>query len=304
MKKFDHLTSLDAIDPLPCRLGGKVASGKPEETSYHMGQKLKPGFSIKDGKLTYVPDMRKLESTTNKSALLEQKQKPEEARVGKPYSERDLVRDFDGDTLPTYEWNAIRNPQVGPQLKSLADTGTRKLKMSGISGEFVPNKVRLFDPTAHASLTAQLQALSSSADEYLDQLTKELIANLEKQPRENELVTLELPKERLENKASLPVKIPVEAEYDTAFVESSADLKKVSPLTMNTDQIVQWLVALDAAIAAGQIDRAAVASELLRVRRAQLRQCLLREELMNLSGTLTYAIARRFHQNPMGGLTF
>lgn len=271
MKKFDHLTSLDAIDPLPCRLGGKVASGKPEETSYHMGQKLKPGFSIEGGKLTYVPDMRGLESTANKSTLLEPKAKPEETGLSKPYCESDLVRDFDGDSLPMYEWNAIHDPQIGPQLKSLADTGTRKLKI------------------------IVLDSLTPIVDQTI---------SLEKQPRENELVTLELPKERLENKASLSVKIPVEAEYDTAFVESSADLKKVSPLTINTDQIVQWLVALDAAIAAGQIDRAAVASELLRVRRAQLRQCLLREELMNLSGTLTYAIARRFHTEPDGRFDF
>ncbi len=40
MKKFDHLTSLDAIDPLPCRLGGKVDSGKPEAYRAVMRQEL------------------------------------------------------------------------------------------------------------------------------------------------------------------------------------------------------------------------------------------------------------------------
>lgn len=375
MKKFDHLTSLDAIDPLPCRLGGKVASGKPEETSYHMGQKLKPGFSIKGGRLTYTPPSQSypvlnISDEEALSNLIEQVGKYTKDNARKHLEQADLAvkeymeanalitppdfgRDFDGDatTVPTI--GSLFDAQIQHGLNSQTPVGSRKLNNSGICGTFL-RKTPLFDPTEpgkryYGTTPAKnyqqtLKTLVDLVGEVSKQIVKkhdvkwELLAkqftkfepgmsadgaarkelivldsltpivdqtvSLEKQPLESGLVTLELPKERLENKASLSVKIPVKAEHDTTLIESAANLKKVSPLTMNTDQIVQWLVALDATIAAGQIDRAAVASELLRVRRAQLKKCLPREELMNLSGTLTYAIARRFHTEPDGRFNF
>lgn len=295
MKKFDHLTSLDAIDPLPCKLGAKVESGKPEETSFHMGHKLKPGFSVKDGKLKYAPP-----SPTVKPKRFEFIEIPANVqrvvRGGVTISKiKELNRDFDGDVISIHDLGVVFDPQIQPSLNSPTPVVSRKLNNSGISGAFL-RKTPLFDPTAHTTLNAKAHI------EKLDRMAKEgcrwdLIAKqfidfsidfTPKEPESNVIVTLD----------------SLTEIADTTLVEASADLKKASPLTMNTDQIVQWLVALDAAIAAGQIDRAAVASELLRVRRAQLRQCLLREELMNLSGTLTCAIARRFHQSPMGGLTF
>lgn len=56
MKKINHLISLNAIDPFPTKLGKKVETLKSDGVMYHHGHKLKPGFSIKDGKLTYSPE--------------------------------------------------------------------------------------------------------------------------------------------------------------------------------------------------------------------------------------------------------
>lgn len=86
MSKYNHLTSLNQIDPFPTKLGNKIEQPDKPKTQFHHGQKLKEGFFLTDGKLGYVPPMKYDWEGLKKKVIEAGKN-----IVLEPYPERDLT---------------------------------------------------------------------------------------------------------------------------------------------------------------------------------------------------------------------
>lgn len=205
MKKFDHLTSLDAIDPLPSKLGEKVTCSKIEKTKYHMGHKLKPGFSIEDGKLSYIPPTPTIKpkrfevievpvSIGRGVAGANANTNTASESSGVKKQRPDLSRDFEGDVVNFYEFGALFEPGIVPLLKSRADVGSRKLNNIVGSGAFL-RTTPLFHPTAHTTLNAKahFEKLDRTAKEGCpwDLIAKQFINFTPKELEDKAIVTLD-----------------------------------------------------------------------------------------------------------------
>lgn len=334
MKKFDHLTSLDAIDPFPCKLGAKVESGKLEETSFHMGHKLKPGFSIKDGKLSYIPP-----TPTIKPKRFEFIEIPANVqrgmRGGVTIGEiKELNRDFDGDATTIPELNAVFDPQIQSSLNSPTPVVSRKLNNSGVSGAFL-RKTPLFDPTAHTTLNAKahIERLDRMAKEGCrwDSIAKQFI-NFDidftpKEPEHKEVVTLDslteiadsmvtvqrqepdpvtftfrVQKKKLnDGRVGIAIDFP-KTNREEAPAESEVVTPKqdAAPEQSEIDAVVRYLPYIDQSLLDRRMTMEEAVGELLPYRKALLAKCLQQEDVINLSGHCAQALSRRFHTDETG----
>jgi len=74
MNKLAMLSTINAVDPVNTTLGKKVEKKKEVKEQFHCGQKLKPGFSIKNGMLSYCPEKPKAIKDIKTTALTSDEQ--------------------------------------------------------------------------------------------------------------------------------------------------------------------------------------------------------------------------------------